>query len=188
MRDPLRPSTAPSQSFWAIFWRWLWRGFCLLWGVIVVGVLVNVLSTRLSSDPGFPPDSPVGLALHNLPLTIAAGIILLLLTLLVGVLYHQRNAQSSQRDLSLPLPTEQHRLVLLRALRQEYTRRLNHSLQGAAMMALKLHERTDVTLSPAQLVFHRTAATGEHPLPLGTSIIQAYDEAGQGLLVLGDPG
>jgi len=29
---------------------------------------------------------------------------------------------------------------------------------------------------------------GEHPLPPGTSIAQAYDDAGQGLLILGEPG
>jgi GTPase SAR1 family protein len=56
------------------------------------------------------------------------------------------------------------------------------------MMALRLHERTDITISSAQLVFRHTAVTGERPLPNSTSIIKAYDESGQGLLILGEPG
>jgi hypothetical protein len=45
---------------------------------------------------------------------------------------------------------------MLRNLRQEDSRRLLSSLQGATMMVLGLHERTDVTISSAQLVFRRT--------------------------------
>jgi DNA polymerase III delta prime subunit len=56
------------------------------------------------------------------------------------------------------------------------------------MMALRLHERTDITMSSTQLVFRHTAVAGEHPLPHGTSIIQAYEETGQGLLIMGEPG
>ena len=56
------------------------------------------------------------------------------------------------------------------------------------MMELHLHERTDVTLSSAQLVFRRTGGGEEHTLPPGTSIVQAYDDAGGGLLILGEPG
>jgi NACHT domain len=38
------------------------------------------------------------------------------------------------------------------------------------------------------LVFQRTHIEQEASLPLGTSIVQAYDDAGQGLLILGTPG
>ena len=105
-----------------------------------------------------------------------------MLTALVWVLSRQR---PSQRVL---LPSEHDHLALVRTLRQEYTRQLNHSLQGAAMMELHLHERTDVTLSSAQLVFRRIGGGEEHAFPPGTSIVEAYDEAGGGLLILGVPG
>jgi DNA polymerase III delta prime subunit len=120
--------------------------------------------------------------MQNLPFTLSLGISLLLLTILVWVLSRQRFARR------VLLPSEQDRLALVRTLRQEYTRQLNHSLQGAAMMELHLHERTDVTLSSAQFVFRRTEAGEEHALPAGTSIVQAYDDAGHGLLILGEPG
>ena len=56
------------------------------------------------------------------------------------------------------------------------------------MLVLGLHERTDVTRSATQLVFSRSRVTGAQPLPPGTSIVQAYDEAAQGLLILGESG
>ena len=188
MADPSQQQSAPSRRWWTHLWRWLWRGFGVLWSLIVAGIVVNVASTWLTSDKGLSPDSPVGLALRNLPFTIALGVILLLLTLLVGVLYHQSAAYNSQSASSLPLPPQQSRNVLIRMLRQEYTSRLTHSLQGAALMVLGLHERTDLTISSAQLVFRHSNVVGEHPLPPGTSIVQVYDDAGQGLLIVGEPG
>ncbi len=49
-----------------------------------------------------------------------------------------------------------------------------------------LNERTDVIASSARLIFHDTEA--EHLLPAGTAIIQVYDRAQFGLLLLGAPG
>jgi hypothetical protein len=66
--------------------------------------------------------------------------------------------------------TSQQRALIVRMLRQEYDKRLAQSLQGAAMMVLGLHERTDVIRSPAQLVFQRSQIEREAPLPPGTSI------------------
>ncbi len=188
MTYPSQHQNAPSLRWWGHLWQWLWRGLCLLWSLIIIGVVVNVLSARLTSNKDFPPDSPVGLALRDLPLTIALGIILLLLTVLVWMMKHQTTASSSQASTPLPLPSQQSRNNLLRILHQEYTKRLTDSLQGAAMIALRLHERTDITISSAQLVFRHTTVAGEHPLPHGTSIIQAYDATGQRLLILGEPG
>jgi len=182
MRAPTQEQTASLESRWTPLWRWLWRCIQLLWVAFILGILDSIIATRVTSDKDFPVVSPVGRAMQNLPFTLLLGLSLLLLTALVWVLSRQR---PSQRAL---LPSEQNRLALIRTLRQEYTRQLNHSLQGAAMMALHLHERTDLTLSSAQLVFHRTGGGEEHALPPGTSIVEAYDDAGGGLLILGEPG
>ncbi len=56
------------------------------------------------------------------------------------------------------------------------------------MMVLGLQERIDVIRSSAQLVFRRTDIVPETPLSPGTTILRAYDNAGQGLLILGGPG
>jgi hypothetical protein len=85
-------------------------------------------------------------------------------------------------------PTQQNHSDTVRALHQEYRRQLEHSLQGAAMIAVGLHERTDAIRSSTQLVFRRLSTAVEPPLQPGTSIIQVYDDAKQGLLILGEPG
>jgi len=182
MREPTPEQTASLESRWIPLWRWLWRCIKLLWGAFILGVLDSIISTRVTSDKDFPVVSPVGRAMQNLPFTLSLGLSLLVLTALVWVLSRQHPFQR------VLLPSEHDRLVLVRTLRQEYTRQLNHSLQGAAMMELHLHERTDVTLSSAQLVFRRTGGGEEHALPSGTSIVEAYDDAGGGLLILGEPG
>jgi len=62
------------------------------------------------------------------------------------------------------------------------------SLQGAAMMTLALQTRTDVVLSSVSLVSWHMDAPSDHSSPAPTSIVQAYDDAGGGLLLLGAPG
>jgi GTPase SAR1 family protein/MFS family permease len=51
-----------------------------------------------------------------------------------------------------------------------------------------LQERTDVIASSAHLVFHQLEIGDVSALPPETSIIQAYDRAQRGLLILGAPG
>ena len=84
--------------------------------------------------------------------------------------------------------TEQNRDILIRFLRREYIRQLEHSLQGVAMHSVGLHGYRDDIRSSVQLVLHGSSLTREDPLPSYTSIVQAYDLAGQRLLILGEPG
>jgi DNA polymerase III delta prime subunit len=180
--------TASSQPWWIRFSHWLQRGLGFTWIAIIIAVIVNIMSSRLASDKDFPPDSPVGWMIHHLVIVVTFGMLLLMLTLLVGIVSHRYPTHTSHASSSLPMPTQQSRNTFVSALRQEYTMRLAHSSQGAAIMALGLHERTDITRSSAQLVFHRSEAPAEHLLPPGTSIVQVFDDAGQGLLILGEPG
>lgn len=84
--------------------------------------------------------------------------------------------------------TEQNRDILIRFLRREYIRQLEHSLQGMAMHSVGLHGYRDDIRSSVQLVLHGSSLTREDPLPSYTSIVQACDLAGQRLLILGEPG
>jgi len=85
-------------------------------------------------------------------------------------------------------PTDQNRNTLIQGLRQEYKSQREHSLQEAAMIALGTHKRTDTTCSSLPLTLHESSTTVENPLPSCTSISEAYDHAGQQLLILGEPG
>ena len=56
------------------------------------------------------------------------------------------------------------------------------------MMTLVLQQRTDMVLSSVSLVSWRMDVSDEDSLPAPASIVQAYDDAGRGLLILGAPG
>lgn len=187
MTDSLRQSTPP-RPVWVRLCQWLWsqRGF--LWGTVIVGLALNLFASWLLTPSGTTfAQTPLGVLLgHSLPLALG-GLGLLGLTGGLWLINHLHPAPPSQKVLTRPL-TEAERQSVVRLLRQEYQKRLAQSLQGAAMMVLGLHERTDAIRSSAQLVFGRIDIVHETPLPPGTTILQAYDNAGQGLLILGAPG
>ena len=68
-----------------------------------------------------------------------------------------------------------------------YQQFLEASLMQAAWLDLDLTDTPDAIDTPVSLVFQE-APMPEHPLVPGTTIIQVYNEAGQELLVLGEPG
>ncbi len=185
---------ASTRRWWIHPVRWLWLALRFLWGTIILGILVGILPTVLFLTRRTDPHTLIiGVVLdwvgHYWVLSLVVSLLLLALTVLTWVLVRRLDdAPALQHRAIAPDLLQRSRMALLRTLRYEYTRRLTHSLQGAAMLVLGLHERTDVTRSAAQLVFSRSGVTGAQPLPPGTSIVQAYDEAAGGLLVLGEPG
>lgn len=85
------------------------------------------------------------------------------------------------------VPPEQNRVRFLARLRYQYQELWEQSLQGAALMELGLASKPDAVQHQAELLF-RPAQQPERLLPPGTSIMQVYEEAGQELLILGEPG
>jgi NACHT domain len=85
------------------------------------------------------------------------------------------------------VPPEQNRVRFLARLRYQYQELWEQSLQGAALMELGLANKPDAVQHQAELLF-RPAQQVERLLPPGTSITQIYEEAGQELLILGEPG
>src|SRR2546430_85074 len=86
---------------------------------------------------------------------------------------------------SMREPVEQNRDNLIQILHKEYSRQLKHSLRGATMTAIGLHEGTVVNWPSMSLVLHGFSTTAGDSLPASTSIIQAYEDAGGRLLILG---
>lgn len=185
MTEPSPQEQARSEPWWVHLCRWLWRGLGFFWITIVFGLGINIASTRLTSHADFPADTPVGWVLGHLLLSSSVGGGLLLLTAFVGIVSSKNSVRSSASSTSF---SAQQRAAIVRALQQEYNKRLEQSLQGAAMIALNLHERFDITQSSAQLVFSRTGLTHASPFPPGTSIIEVYDSIEGGFLILGAPG
>jgi len=72
-------------------------------------------------------------------------------------------------------------------LRACYADVLKQSLQGTVLIELGLHTRPDALDPRAQLTFRRLNQV-EQILPPDTSVVDVYDGAAGGLLILGEPG
>jgi serine/threonine protein kinase len=84
--------------------------------------------------------------------------------------------------------TQRHRQVLLRKVRSFWIEGvLNHSLHGAALLALGLQTQPDAVANPWHLILQEPETT-PRPLPMGTRITQMYDASERELLILGAPG
>ncbi len=86
--------------------------------------------------------------------------------------------------------------VLTQRIRKQLLRRveslwikgvLNHSLHGAALIALRLQEQPEAVARPWHLMLQRPELY-ERLLPAGTSITEVYERADEELLILGAPG
>src|SRR5260370_42708551 len=87
-----------------------------------------------------------------------------------------------------PAPVqEQNRVRFLKRLRYRYDEEWEQSLEGAGLLTLGLVSKPDAVLHPTGLLF-LSPQQPERPLPPGTSIAQVYEQAGQELLILGEPG
>ena len=87
-----------------------------------------------------------------------------------------------------PSVTQKNRQRLLRKVRAFWIEGvLEHSLHGAALIALGLAEHPNAVANPWQLVLQHLE-TSPQQLPTGTPITQVYDRAGEELLILGAPG
>lgn len=83
---------------------------------------------------------------------------------------------------------EANRTRMLRRVRTTWIEGvLQQSLHQAALIALGLQEQPDALANPWQFSVQETNVP-PRPLPPGTSILQAYDEAYDELLLLGEPG
>jgi len=147
---------------------------------VISGVGLALLNVWLTSKGSNTSGTPLGWILDHWPLAFAGGTLLVVLT---GVVYHFSRPAPARA-----LPTPRDRLALIRRLSNEYHRQQAQSLQEAAVKSLEEQEPAAVTPSSASLVSWRMDVPGKAPLAAPTPIVQAYDWASAGLLILGDPG
>lgn len=98
-------------------------------------------------------------------------------------------SSSHQEVKAAPLITQQqrNRVRMLQRLHYSYGVLMAQSLQGNSWIDVGFSQKFDVVRNTATLLFGRTNQM-EQQLPPGTSIVQVYEEAGQELLILGEPG
>ena len=186
---PIASQNNGKVSWWFQFCRWLWkRPLPFLWFTILINVAINIGSTALitSSDTKAIPDTSlvgrlagwIGTHWFFTLLLAAFSAVLLLLTWL-GSRWPEipNQAQMSTRD----------REHMLRRLRMRYAQLLAQSLQGAVEIELGLASRP-TAIHNAMSLSLRLPEQPEQALPAHTSILDAYKQAQQELLILGEPG
>ena len=179
----------PSQNdevlpWWIRLCRWLWKLAAFLGTSVVLALLVNVISTWLTASRGkLPNDAPLHLLMTDWPLSLSVVCCLLLLAFISWLISRQSTPSRSIPD---AITTHDRELVLQR-LRFHYEQLLTQSLQGAVQMELGLVERLAAVHNAVSLAL-RLPAQADRVLPPHTSIIDAYEQAKQELLILGEPG
>ena len=102
-RSPEQRNTV-SSSWWVRFCQWLWDRRKFVWGTVIVGILISVVSTWLTTSTSIFTGTPLGAALQwvydHLLLAGFIGVCLLFLTLLVGVVTHLANASTRVSEAS----------------------------------------------------------------------------------------
>jgi hypothetical protein len=186
MADLLRQLAAPPRNAWVRLCYWLFRGLVFIWATVVLGLALNVSATWLTTKGFNSTGTPLGWIIQHLSIALTCGGILLVLTILSGVL--GRQDESVDSHILLSPPAEENRRVLIHLLRKEYNKQVTASLGEVTKIAVALQWRRDVTPSSVSSVSWRMEAPDGHASSALASIVQVYDDAGAGLLILGAPG
>lgn len=167
------------------FCRQLWGVLLYVWGTIIVGIAVGTISNLniTTTDTPLTKLFIVHLAL-TYPIPIYSGFgILFMLTLLSWL-----GSRDKQARLGLAPPlSEQDRVHMLRRLHVRYDQQLTQSMQGTSQMELGLAFWSAAVQNPAS-PSSQFPDQSEQPLLPRTTIVQAYEQAQQELLILGEPG
>src|SRR6266571_8601108 len=124
MANPEQPHTKSSQPFWIRLCHWFAKQRELVWITGIFGLMLNLFATWLTMPQGSTfSNTHLGTILGYPLIIFGIGISLLMLTGVVTLISHKANAHTPQTR-SIQGPTQQNRNILVRALRQEYSRRL----------------------------------------------------------------
>lgn len=171
------------QLWWVRFCRVLWKVTAFLGTAIVLGTVASLTATWLTSPNGvIPANTPLRQLFSLWPITLPLGGCFLLLALLTWIL-----SRWPLQPIVTSSLVQQDRTRMIGRLRRSYGDLLAQTLQGIAWMDVNLSERPEAVRNAATLLL-RSVNQSEHLLPVGTSILDAYDQAEQDLLILGAPG
>jgi hypothetical protein len=168
---------------WVQFSRWLWKAACFLGTVVVLPVVINVLSAWFTNANGIiPATSFFGQLVAHWPLTLLVSGSLLLFAVVTWTLSREQVHEPVTVSLA-----QQNRAHMLQRLRHSYDDLLAQSLQGRAWLELGLSSKPDAVQHQTRLLL-RMPNQSTRLLPLGTTLLEVYDEAAHELLILGEPG
>jgi hypothetical protein len=170
MTNPTQ-SSPPTRTFRGRLRRLLQQGLKIVYGTLLAGIFVNLLSSMLS----FP--SILDWITHHLLISGFIGGGLFLLTALA---WWRKKIPSTSLE-------RQNRTYMLQRLRSTYLQLHHDALQQAIRLELGLAQMPHAVQNATTLLLERSNHT-EELLPAGTSILTVFHHCGQELLILGKPG
>ncbi len=184
--SPTTPSSAPpAPRHWRVqVCRRLWGVLRYVWGFLIIGIGIATIANISTTTTDTPLSKLYIIHLVlTFPIIVFSSVgLLAVLTLLAWL-----GSREEQATPALPL-SKQYRVHLLGRLRLRYEQLLTQSLEGMVQqLELGLAERPAAVQNLVSLAM-RLPEQSEQPLPPHTSIVAAYEQAQQELLILGEPG
>lgn len=181
MADKSRQSTS-SRSAWVRLCQWFRIVIWFFWTTIVISIVVSIFATRLITKHFDISGTWLEWILDHWSLFLSSGVLLMVLTGVVS--YFGRSVASPTQV----LPTQRDRQELIQRISDLYREQQAKSLQKATLKSLERQQPAAMMLSATSLVSWRMNMPGKDSLAAPTPIVDAYDQARMGMLILGDPG
>src|SRR5260370_18734562 len=169
MAEPVGKQNTTSSSWRVRACRASLKVLLFVWGTLIVGVLVNVVSSWVIAKNFELGGTPLGWGVDHLWVMLLLLFLLIVLTLLSWLGSHEKQA-----ELARPL-SKQDRDHMLKRLHRYYDQILSPRLQGAVQVELGLAERPAAVQNALSLSLHLPNQS-EQLLP-HTSIIPSYEQA-----------
>lgn len=179
MTDPPQ-SSPPARTFGSRLRRRLQQGLGFVYGTLLIGIFVNLVSNLLSFNFIFD------WSIHHLLITglTIGGLLLLTVFACWG---GQRLLPVMTKTVSSSFD-RQNRVKLLKQVRTIWIQGLlEQSLHRTVWIDLHLQEQPSALKNPWRFQVQELNQASR-ALPPGTSIVEVYDEADGELLILGEPG
>ena len=189
MSEQQQVSTSPVNEgavpWWLLVCRWLWKLIGFMGTSIILALVVNIVSTWLTTSKGIlPDDAPLHLFVVYWPITLLTGSCFLLLAALLWSISRWSLPKSEIPSL---LITSLDRTRLVNRLHLRYEQMLSQSLQEVVRIELGFMSRP-TAIHNAALIALRLPEQADQMLPAHTSIADVYEQAHHELLILGEPG
>jgi hypothetical protein len=143
MPQPGKQQHLRPRPWWVPLNTKLWIGLHFLWVIVISGIIINVVSTALTTRGFDVRATPLVDWVDQHPLLVLICTVVLLVVTLASARVNQRYTSASPAESSaLANPTPQDRSRFIKQVREEYKRQQRESLQGAAMQLQLKNGRT----------------------------------------------
>jgi hypothetical protein len=167
--------------------RWLYRGLLSIWGTLLLNVLIGSVANLNTIPTNKLTDTLSQLFIVRFVEVFPFQVIASLSVLALFTFLSCFGSQGQDTTLPVYSLSKQNRVHMLRRLRVLYEQMLSKSLEGAVQLELGLAPVSNAVQHPVSL----SLRLPDQPVPSfssGLSLVDAYEQTRQELLLLGEPG